>query len=86
MLDGEFQERVRHYLSTEVAALIVDNRNVSLAEGLRLFLVSEIYMMLCDPELAMWEFSPLAIYDMWENEIQTGDPRNSLYLRADEIG
>lgn len=31
------------------------------------------------------EETALAIFDMWENEIETGDPRNSLYLRGDEI-
>jgi hypothetical protein len=45
-----------------------------------MFLNSETYDMLCDDSLNLWEFSPLAIYDMWENEIKTGDPRNSLYL------
>lgn len=41
--------------------------------------------MLEDNELKMWHFSPIAIFDMWKNEVITGDPRNSLYLRGDEI-
>lgn len=41
--------------------------------------------MLLDDDLKMWHFSPLAIFDMWENEQATGNPRNSLYLRGDEI-
>ena len=53
-------------------------------EALRAFLFSETYKMLEDPELVMWEFSPLGIFDMWETEQITGDPRNSLYLRRDE--
>lgn len=85
MLDKKLQEHMRHYINAEVATLIADKRNISPMDGLRLFLQSEIYTMLCDEELDMWEFSPLAIYDMWENEIQTGNPRNSLYLRGDEI-
>ena len=35
--------------------------------------------------LRLWHFSPLAIFDLWESEQATGDPRNSLYLRGDEI-
>ena len=53
--------------------------------ALRLFLASETRSMLLDDDLKMWHFSPLAIFDMWENEQAMGDPRNSLYLRGDEI-
>ena len=41
--------------------------------------------MLLDNEMRLWYFSPLVIFDMWENEEATGDPGNSLYLRGDEI-
>ncbi|MEE1289797.1 MAG: hypothetical protein UHW86_02055 [Spirochaetota bacterium] len=69
----------------EVSRLIADSRGVSEMDGFRLFLDSEIHRMLEDNELKMWHFSPIAIFDMWENEVITGDPRNSLYLRGDEI-
>lgn len=70
---------------TELAELISRRRGVSLMEGLRLFLKSETHKMLLDNELRFWYFSPLAVFDMWENEEATGDPGNSLYLRGDEI-
>ena len=70
---------------TELAELISKSRGVSLMEGLRLFLKSETHKMLLDNELRLWYFSPLAVFDMWENEEATGDPGNSLYLRGDEI-
>lgn len=70
---------------TELAELISRRRGVSLMEGLRLFLKSETHKMLLDNELRLWYFSPLAVFDMWENEEATGDPGNSLYLRGDEI-
>ena len=69
----------------ELAELISKSRGVSLMEGLRIFLKSETHKMLLDNELRMWYFSPLAVFDMWENEEATGDPGNSLYLRGDEI-
>lgn len=53
-------------------------------QALRIFLNSETYKLLSDAELEMWEFGPAAIFDMWENEKITGNPRNSLYLRRDE--
>ena len=39
--------------------------------------------MLEDADLAMWEFSARAIFDMWEVEQITGDPRNSIHLRSE---
>ena len=70
---------------TEVSELIAKNRNISDMEALRLFLASQTHAMLEDNENKLWYFSPLAVYDMWETEEATGDPRNSLYLRGDEI-
>ena len=55
-------------------------------DALRLLLASETHRMLEDDNLKMWYFSPLALFDMWETELATGDPRESLYLRGDEIG
>lgn len=70
---------------TEVAALIVKNRGISEMDALRIFFASKTHEMLEDNEMKLWYFSPLAVYDMWENEEATGDPGNSLYLRGDEI-
>ncbi len=84
-MDKRLQEHVRHYIDAEVSTLIAGNRKIDPMDGLRIFLNSETYAMLCDDTLAMWEFSPLALYDMWENEVKTGDPRNSFYLKEDEI-
>lgn len=70
---------------SEVADLIAKSRNISEMDALRLFLDSKTHEMLTDDTLKLWHFSPLAIFDMWESEQATGDPRNSLYLRGDEI-
>ena len=37
--------------------------------------------MLANISLEMWDFSPKAIFDMFENEIMNGKPQNSIYLR-----
>lgn len=70
---------------SELSALIAKAQGVTEMEALRLFLASETHAMLVDNSLRLWHFSPLVIFDLWENEIATGDPRNSLYLRGDEI-
>lgn len=70
---------------SELARIIAKNRNISEMDGLRIFLTSKTHEMLLNNEKRLWYFSPLVIYDMWENEITTGDPTNSLYIRGDEI-
>ncbi len=52
-------------------------------DALQRFLKSETYRMVCDPELAMWEFPHHAILSMWECEQLTGNPRNSIYIRGE---
>jgi len=66
----------------KVVPLIVEKYNLTQKEALSAFWSSEIYEMMLDPKLVMWEFSILAIFDMWETERVTGDPRNSAYLRS----
>lgn len=71
------------YYNEEITQMIVNKYGFAPMDALRRFLNSETYRMLCDPELEMWEFSPLGIFDMWEAEQVTGEPGNSLYLRRD---
>lgn len=40
--------------------------------------------MFIDPSLEMLDIPPIGIFDMWENEKVTGDPRNSLYIGRDD--
>jgi hypothetical protein len=47
------------------------------------FLGSETYKMLIDPEMELYKVSPLIIFDMWEAEKVTGDPRSSVYIRPE---
>ncbi|WP_206214367.1 MULTISPECIES: hypothetical protein [unclassified Adlercreutzia] len=70
---------------SQVSTLIASSRNIELMDALRLFLNSETHEMLLNDDLKMWHFSPTVLFDLWENEQATGDPRNSLYLRGDEI-
>ena len=79
------QTRYQIFVTKQVSNLIMKKRDMSEIEALESFLNSEVYQMIVNPDLDMWEFAPLAIFDMWEHEIVTGDPRNSLYIRGDEI-
>ena len=68
----------------EVTERIYEKYNIEQGEALRSFLGSETYAMLHDPKLEMYDIPPIGIFDMWEVEQVTGDPRNSLYIGRDD--
>lgn len=61
----------------------MDKYGLDQMSAARAFLTSETHQMLENADMAMWEFSERAIFDMWEAERITGDPRNSVYLRSE---
>lgn len=71
------------YYNKNVIQRIMDKYGMAQMEAARTFLTSETHSMLENADLAMWEFSERAIFDMWESERVTGDPRNSAYLRSE---
>ena len=66
-----------------VIKMIMEKYGLTEMEAAREFLMSEIHRMLEDADMAMWEFSARAIFDMWEVEKITGNPRNSVHLRSE---
>ncbi len=71
------------FYNEELTKMISEKYGFSLMESFRAFIFSETYKMLINPELEMWDFSPIGIFDMWEAERVTGNPRNSVYIRQD---
>lgn len=71
------------YYDKELTQLISKKSGLSPMKALREFLNSETRSMLENPDLELWAFSPLVLFDMWEAEKVTGDPRNSVYIRED---
>ena len=71
------------YYDSEIATLISEKYGYEPMDALREFLYSETRAMLEDSSLEMWEFSPRALFDLWEAEKVTGDPRNSIYIRGE---
>lgn len=81
----DVQPEINSYYDEEIVRHIVEKYGIEPLAALASYLQSETYRMFNDPELAMLEFSPAGIFDMGEAEQVTGDPRNSLYLRRDEV-
>ncbi len=71
------------YYNKCIIKRIMEKYNLEPMEAARSFLISETHKMLEDEECAMWEFSERAIFDMWEAERVTGNPRNSVFLKGE---
>ena len=71
------------YYNKSVVQRVMDKYGMGQMDAARAFLTSETHRMLEDAALGMWEFSERAIFDMWEVERVTGDPRRSVYLRSE---
>ncbi len=77
--------RTLDFFDRHVVKSIVEKYGFDELQAIKAFINSETYAMLQDPELELYKVSPLIIFDMWASEQITGNPRNSLYLRADEV-
>ena len=53
-------------------------------EALRRYLDSESHRMFVDPELEMLDIPPIGVFDMWEVEQVTDDPRNLPCIGRDD--
>lgn len=76
------EARTRDFFDRHVTKMIVDKYGYDERTALNAFLQSESYQMLLDKEQEVYCMSPLAVFDMWESEKVTGNPRNSVYIRA----
>lgn len=75
---------IASFYDAEVTRMISEKYNMTPMDALAAYLESETHDMFCDPELDMVQIPPIGIFDMWENERVTGDPRNSLYIGRDD--
>lgn len=73
--------RMLDFFDRHVSQLIVEKYGFDEKRAIRAFMESETYQMLSDPETEIYTFSPLIVFDMWECEQVTGDPRRSQYIR-----
>ncbi|WP_386696956.1 hypothetical protein [Lonepinella sp. MS14436] len=74
--------RTLDFFDRHVTKLMIEKYGFKEIDAIRAFLQSETYQMLIDSELELYKLSPYALFDLWESEKVTGDPRNSVYIRA----
>lgn len=70
-----------YYYDLEVIKKISEKYGLSPMQSFIDFVNSETYKMLEDNKYWLLELGTLGLFDMWENERITGNPRNSIYIR-----
>lgn len=71
------------YYDHAVTDLIMEKYNLERMAALRKFVTSKTHALLEDSENGLATFGCNGIFDIWENEMLTGDPRNSIYIRGE---
>ena len=71
------------YYNRHVIEMIIEKYGLEPMEAARRFLLSETHTLLEDAECGLLCFPDRGIFDMWEAEQKTGDPRNSVYVREE---
>lgn len=71
------------YYNTEVIPMIVEKYGYSQMDALRAFVFSKTHEMLESEECGLTSFGAGAIFEIWEAEKVTGNPRNSVYIRGE---
>lgn len=75
--------RMLDFFDRHVSRMISEKYGLDERSAIRAFLESETYRMLITPELEIYALSPIIVFDMWENEKVSGDPRQSVYIRGE---
>ena len=71
------------YYDVQVVRMIAEKYGFSQMESLRQFVLSRTHELLEDEETGMTAFGAGGVFDIWDAEKVTGDPRNSIYIRGE---
>ncbi len=77
------EPEILDYYNGEVVSMIVEKYGYSPLDALRTFVSSKTHEMLEDENCGLSSFGAGGIFDIWEAEQVTGDPRNSVYIRGE---
>lgn len=76
-------KHLNYAYTRNIVANIVQKYGMDEKTALCKYIDSKTNEMFNNTRLAMWEFTPEVIFELWECEQITGDPRNSVYIRGE---
>ena len=71
------------YYDRQVIESIIEKYNLDPMDATKSFIMSKTHAMLEDEEYGLLSMPAYEVFDMWEAERITGDPRNSVYVRGE---
>ena len=71
------------YYNEEVVVMISDKYGYTYMDALRAFVCSKTHELLETEDSGLTSFGAGGVFDIWESEMVTGDPRNSVYIRGE---
>ncbi len=71
------------YYDRQVIQRIIDKYGMEPTDAVRKFLTAKTLEMLEDESYGLLSFPDRSVFDMWEAEQITGDPRDSVYVRGE---
>ena len=71
------------YYDNEVVMMIAEKYGLSQMDALKAFVSSKTHEMLENKDCGMTDFGAEAIFEIWECEKITGDPKKSVYIRGE---
>lgn len=71
------------YYNSEVVMMITEKYGLDQMEALKQFVMSKTHEMLENEDFGMTDFGAGAIFEIWECEKITGEPKNSVYIRGE---
>lgn len=77
------EPEVIDYYNNEVVIMIAEKYGLSPMEAFKVFVISKTHEMLENEACGMTDFGAKAIFEIWECEKVTGDPRKSVYIRSE---
>jgi len=71
------------FYDCEIMRLAGEKYAMEPMDALRRFVRSETHEMVRDASFGLTSFGAPGVFDIWEAELVTGDPRNSIYIRGE---
>lgn len=74
---------ITDYFDRQVIQQIMQKYGMKPMGAIRAFITSQTHTLLENVDTGLGDYPANAIFDMWEAEKITGDPRNSIYIRGE---
>ena len=74
---------ITDYLDRQTIGRIIEKYGMAPMDAIRAFITSKTHDLLENAELGLADMPSNVPFDMWEAEMITGDPRNSIYIRGE---